>query len=563
MRGKHTLWLICLSLFLFMTACSDKDDSSSGEEKQPDESEEQKTVSADPAEVELLDYAEEIGLSLESPASEVETVLELNGTIEKANDLNEDFLWVTVKKMDKIEEIKEKRFEYYIPVQDGQFSKKLNLHHGEGEYKVTVRVSSDDAEEEGTYYEAANFRIANLDEGIERDIEYTKYGLVRELELSEPIKGWNHAEEFIEIEGNIGDNYAGDVLLAEVKKDGEKNTVSLPIYEGSFSGEIPLSFGEGTHSIQLKLITDDEDDKENTYYDSATFYVNNESARELPKINQHATYLDSGVILDKPGWDSEIEQDTIEYPVKGKIDKNSPRADEISHVIVELKHLDESEVATYFIPVENYEFDGITHFRFGPGEYEVKISIPSEDQGGIGSTFYFTSILSINHSVVNIEDQRDILPARGIESNDPKIIKKAEEITDGAKGEREKAKAVYEFVSKHVEYDVEKFKKDIFNLDDSALATLESGIGICQDYTFLTTALLRSIDIESRYVEGHAGGRHAWVEAKVDGEWIEMDPTWGAGYVDGDEFHFQYNEDYFDPDPDLLEKTHTRQGIMY
>src|SRR5699024_7895753 len=101
------------------------------------------------------------------------------------------------------------------------------------------------------------------------------------------------------------------------------------------------------------------------------------------------------------------------------------------------------------------------------------------------------------------------------------------------------------------------------NPDDNAIDTLESGKGICQDYTFLTTALLRSVDIESRYIEGHAGARHAWAEAKVDGEWIELDPTWGDGYVDGDEFIAEYNEDYYDPDEDVMEETHTRQGVKY
>src|SRR5699024_11463763 len=80
---------------------------------------------------------------------------------------------------------------------------------------------------------------------------------------------------------------------------------------------------------------------------------------------------------------------------------------------------------------------------------------------------------------------------------DPVIIDKAEEITEGLDSDREKAKAIYEYVAKNIDYDVEKFDNDVFNPDDNAIDTLESGKGICQDYTFLTTALLRSVDIES------------------------------------------------------------------
>ncbi len=69
--------------------------------------------------------------------------------------------------------------------------------------------------------------------------------------------------------------------------------------------------------------------------------------------------------------------------------------------------------------------------------------------------------------------------------------------------------------------------------------------------------------MEAHYVNGDAGERHAWVEVKVDGEWLEMDPTWGAGYIIDGKFQFHYTEDYFDPDPAFLAETHTREGIMY
>src|SRR5699024_8359798 len=116
--------------------------------------------------------------------------------------------------------------------------------------------------------------------------------------------------------------------------------------------------------------------------------------------------------------------------------------------------------ATYFIPVKAYEFEGVTHFRFGPGEYEVTAYVPKEEQVK-KNEFHFIPALSIKHEVSNIEDKRDILPSRGVESDHPIMIKKAGEITNGLKDDREKAKAIYEFVSKNVEYYVEKFKDDI------------------------------------------------------------------------------------------------------
>jgi len=564
MRKTYTLGLLSLFILLVLVACQSNNDTDESETNPQEETvETEAAASSEPADVDITEFGDEIGLSLTELSSEVETVLPIEGTIEQADELNDDYVWVTIQATNSIEEINNKQLEKYIPIENGKFKEDLNLHHGEGDYRVKVRIPSKDPDEENKFYDAANIQISNIDEEIVRDIEYTQYGIGKELTLSDSIKGWNQASEMLEIEGTVSDQYEGNVLLAEVEKEGEKNKVTIPIENGSFKGEVPLYFGKGTHSIQLQLYSDDEEDKEGTFYDAALLYVNNDSDKEFPEITQFGSYLESGMTLETPSWNIETEQDQIEYPIKGKIDKDAPLADTVSHVIVKVRHTDDrKDEATYFIPVEDYEFEGVTHFRFGPGEYEVTVHVPKEEQEK-KNEFHFTPALSIKHEVSNIEDKRDILPSRGVESDHPIIIEKAEEITKGIKDDREKAKAIYEFVSKNVEYDVEKFEDDIFHPDDSALTTLDLGSGICQDYTFLTTALLRSIDIESRYVAGYAGGRHAWVEANIDGEWIEMDPTWGAGYVDGDEFHFKYNEDYFDPDPDFLEETHTRQELLY
>jgi transglutaminase-like putative cysteine protease len=149
----------------------------------------------------------------------------------------------------------------------------------------------------------------------------------------------------------------------------------------------------------------------------------------------------------------------------------------------------------------------------------------------------------------------------------------AQEITAGKATEREKAKAIYDYVAENISYDVQKFENDEFSWDDSALKTLELKTGVCQDYAFLATALLRASDIEARFIEGKAGsgmlsrgilgGRHAWVEANIDGEWLTMDPTWGAGYVKDGVFVAKYNEQYFDPNMEEFNKTHYRIGVVY
>lgn len=137
-------------------------------------------------------------------------------------------------------------------------------------------------------------------------------------------------------------------------------------------------------------------------------------------------------------------------------------------------------------------------------------------------------------------------------------------MTKGVKGERKRAKEIYEFVAKNITYDVEKLENDLFKLSDSALKTLKTKSGVCQDYAFLNVALLRAAGIESHYISGRGNlARHAWVEANINGEWVLMDPTWGAGYLKDGKFVPRYTDKYFDPNLEEFKKTHTREEIVY
>ncbi|MRG28322.1 transglutaminase domain-containing protein, partial [Laceyella tengchongensis] len=131
--------------------------------------------------------------------------------------------------------------------------------------------------------------------------------------------------------------------------------------------------------------------------------------------------------------------------------------------------------------------------------------------------------------------------------------------------DRAKARAIYTYVAKNMTYDMDKFRNNRFSWNDSAIKSLSTRKGVCQDYVFLTLALLRSLDIPSRFVEGEAGGqRHAWVEAKLNGRWVTMDPTWGSGHITPDgRFVKRLDMQYFDPLPDEFKRTHKRTGVSY
>lgn len=65
---------------------------------------------------------------------------------------------------------------------------------------------------------------------------------------------------------------------------------------------------------------------------------------------------------------------------------------------------------------------------------------------------------------------------------------------------------------------------------DGAADTLLAGAGVCRDYTHLTVALLRALNIPARLVGVYAPGCspmdfHAVAEAIIDGEWVAADAT--------------------------------------
>lgn len=72
----------------------------------------------------------------------------------------------------------------------------------------------------------------------------------------------------------------------------------------------------------------------------------------------------------------------------------------------------------------------------------------------------------------------------------------------------------------------------------SAMEVFERGLGVCQDYAHLMTALCRSMGIRARYVNGLVlgeGETHAWVEVHDGAAWLGFDPTYdkiiGWGYI--------------------------------
>jgi|GEM_PF-1315633 len=566
MEKKYPFLILFLSLFasfLLLTACSDSnaksEETMAGKKEEDLYEKEKKEMEDEIGEMEplqLTSYSEEIGVTMNEPSYKefaANGQVTVDGEIEQHSELKSDYAWIKVRASE--EGPAGNQLEYYTPIKDGKFKQEIHFFNGEGEYSVSVQLPSKDRE--NYFYDTASFTVHNVNPDIMRDVTLTPFGQEAALSLSSEssyIKG----NEIFPLKGEAANLTDEDTIMLRLKKDSKNWTHVIPVKNGEFSYEVPLFFGKGIH--ELEVLVPDED-RENYYQTATTLIIDNESGRVMSPIEYADKYRERGVTLESPHFGGE-KSDGV-YSIKGSIDPKAEFGPETTHIYITTKKGEDE--ALDVIPVDDFTFEDSFYLRFGPGTYEVTLSVPEIKEE---NSDYFRFFGFAKFEVKSTgEDKRDLLPSRGVQSDAQEIKEQAKTVTAGQTSDRDKAKAIYDYVAKYVSYDVEKYENDDFNWDDSALKTLETRTGVCQDYAYLAIALLRASDIEARFVEGRAGGifpgRHAWVEANLDGEWVTLDPTWGSGYLKDGRFVPAFNEDYFDPDMNEFKKTHTRTGVSY
>ncbi len=562
-RKKPVIFIIIslLSIILYISGCSNSEASHSKEaqkeENKYDKLVKEKNKELDLQPIELTSYSEEAGVTLKEPTYKefaVNQKVMVEGAIEKFSEIKSDYVWIKVRAIEEGPAGMEQ--EYYAPVKEGKFKQELSLFNGEGQYDVKVQVPSLDRED--YYYETASFTVHNVNPDIKRDVTYSPFGQEAEILLNLD-HGYVKEKEIFALSGDAGTLSDNDTIMIKLTKDSDSWTHVLPIVDGQFSFDVPLLYGKGVHELEV-LVPDEEREK---YYQPATkILINNESDLTMLPIDFSSTYLERGVTLQYPQFGG-VESDGL-FTIKGTIDPKASFGPETTHIYVTTKKGEDE--ALDVVPVEDFSFDDSFYLRFGPGTYEVMLSVPEIKEENSDRFRYFGFAKFEVESTS--EDKRDLLPSRGVESDAPEIKELAGQLTNGLTTDREKAEAIYKYVASNISYDVEKYETKNYNWDDSALKTLELRKGICQDYAYLTIALLRASNVEARLIEGNAFGgfwpqKHAWVEAKVDGNWLTMDPTWGAGYIKDNAFVAQYTAEYFDPNPTEFEKSHKRTGVSY
>jgi hypothetical protein len=171
--------------------------------------------------------------------------------------------------------------------------------------------------------------------------------------------------------------------------------------------------------------------------------------------------------------------------------------------------------------------------------------------------------------------------------------KNYEELThylcDGLTGEREKANAIYNWITHNIKYDVKSLKKQSFT-HPKADKVLKGRRALCEGYSTLFVEMCKEAGMKAVAVDGYAKDwifdngdkmyipRHEWCAVMVDGQWELADPTWGAGglvqaptkmgvilnkvlrrkmtYTKKLKFQFKYDTSYFLQDPAVFKLKH-------
>ncbi len=152
------------------------------------------------------------------------------------------------------------------------------------------------------------------------------------------------------------------------------------------------------------------------------------------------------------------------------------------------------------------------------------------------------------------EFQEYLINTETVTSQDPQIIKKANELAQGEDDLFVVVHKIGAWTKQNINYSLETLTADV---SQNASWVLENKIGVCDELTSLFVAMLRSINIPARFVTGQSYtnlingfGNHAWAEVYFPRYgWIPFDPTYGQlGYIDSTHIKMKTGNDVKDSD---------------
>ncbi|MEL5720023.1 MAG: transglutaminase domain-containing protein [Treponemataceae bacterium] len=266
-----------------------------------------------------------------------------------------------------------------------------------------------------------------------------------------------------------------------------------------FAVFLSLSFFSCTQSLE-------NTNKANAHVDTAFLYNSNlYLGREENKNAPLLKNLDKSFKLTKPNV-ANFNADAFFY-FSGTVNNNPVR----NYAIVTVTK-DGTDLTAKYYPRNDFSFR--IWLPFGKGNYTVKIyklldiEVHRVGEGNISSVSYNKDEPLYVLKIFNTrdEDGRFLYPSYFIQSDNDEIQELAKNLQEGKKTDMEIIKAIHDYVCYNVRYDYESIlsndpENKLYRKQD-AKSVLDSGLAVCEGYTSLTAALLRSLGIKAKAVIG-------------------------------------------------------------
>ncbi|RYU95833.1 transglutaminase domain-containing protein [Emticicia agri] len=148
----------------------------------------------------------------------------------------------------------------------------------------------------------------------------------------------------------------------------------------------------------------------------------------------------------------------------------------------------------------------------------------------------------------------------------PQVKRLASQITNGIYTDSLKVRAIYEWVTGNIAYDVDLFNEmNIKTIEQYAEAQKSDKVihrkkAVCMGYTNLFQDLCTASGIKAYSIAGYcknldsrtntltfSSERHSWNAVKINSKWYLCDPTWSAGAINMQTglFRKQLNEEFY------------------
>ena len=136
------------------------------------------------------------------------------------------------------------------------------------------------------------------------------------------------------------------------------------------------------------------------------------------------------------------------------------------------------------------------------------------------------STFSISHSEAYYVYQ-SVINGVSIPSSEKRAIEEErivrevlDEYVNDTMSDYEKELALHDYLTSHCRYGTDNPSKPMYH---TAYGALVNHVAVCEGYAYALELMLNCVGIDCRYI---AGGRHAWNQVKINGEWYHVDATW-------------------------------------